>query len=204
MDLFCLVASLESPTWRPERLLQTRHNYISGKMETFKLFFVNHNTIANVAHCKDSGLGERKQSAGLLPTLCPTAVSEKSGANITNEPLVQTLLINGAERPGHKELTKQTRHAVLLYSFIPSVFSLGRERSVVRVRSMLRWGQLRSIHTATKEKLSGELALECLTRQSQSHIWLFLFFNLSASCKSTTLSMRHSHLALGDFLSSIK
>lgn len=132
-------------------------------MESFYTLFVcnvYHNTIkcnnvVNVACCKVSSLGERKQSAG--PALCPTAVSAKSRANITNEPLVQTLLINGAERPGHKELTKQTRHGASLYSFIPSVFSLGRERSVVWVRSMLRWGQLRRIHTAAKDKLSGEL-----------------------------------------------
>lgn len=142
-------------------------------MESFYALFVCNvyhnmikcNNVVYVAHCKDSSLGERKQSAGLLPALCPTAVSAKSGANITNESLVQTLLINGAERPGHKELTKQTRHGVSLYSFIPSVFSLGRERSVVWVRSMLHRGQLRCIHTAAKEKLSGELehATSCCT-----------------------------------------
>lgn len=123
---------------RLEGLLQTRHD--NGiRSGTFCLHFhhnmIKCNHVVNVA--SDFRFGDGKQRAGLLPALCPTAVSAESGANITNEPLVQTLLINGAERPGRKELTKQTRHGVSLHSFIPSVFSLGRERLVVWVRSML-------------------------------------------------------------------
>lgn len=81
-------------------------------------------------------LGQRKQTVDLLPTLCPIALSPKPWANITNYPLVQTLLINGTGRPGLRELTKQTWHGALLYISIPSVFLQGCERLVVWVRSM--------------------------------------------------------------------
>ena len=81
---------------------------------------------------------ENNQLISLLPFV--TALSLKPWVNITNYPLVQTLLINGAGRPGLRELTKQTRHGALLYLSIPGVFLQGCERLVVWVRSMAHRG----------------------------------------------------------------
>lgn len=92
-------------------------------------------------HFPDS-LDQRKQTADLLPTLCPTVLSPKPWANITNYSLVQTLLINGARRPGLRELTKQTWHGVLLYISVPSVSLC--EHLVVWVGSMAHCGLLSS------------------------------------------------------------
>lgn len=89
-------------------------------------------------------LDQGKQTADLLPTLCPTALSPKPWANITNYSLVQTLLINGARRPGLRELTKQTWHGVLLYISVPSVSLWGWEHLVVWVGSMAHCGLLSS------------------------------------------------------------
>lgn len=129
--------------------VQARRSYLPGIRESnctrVNFIIIRSNGIKRL--CKDSSSGKRKRTAAPRPTLCPTPVSAKSWANITNGALVQTLLINGAGRPGHQELTKQTRHGVSRYSFIPSVFSLGCECSAVWVRSMLHWGRLRSLHT---------------------------------------------------------
>lgn len=136
-------------------------------------------------------LDQRKQTADLLPTLCPTALSPKPWANITNYSLVQTLLINGAGRPGLRELTKQTWHGVLLYIFIPSVFLWGCERLVVWVRSMAHCGLLSSITTAVRDKMSRDLllwSLMCYSTQSKVivqyvirlwlHWWYLIIFGL--------------------------
>lgn len=120
-------------------------------------------------HFPDS-LDQRKQTADLLPTLCPTALSPKPWANITNYSLVQTLLINGARRPGLRELTKQTWHGVLLYISVPSVSLWGCEHLVVWVGSMAHCGLLSSTERQNVKRSPWLVSDKLLHEEKESRI----------------------------------